>query len=122
LNVFCDGRIYNTVIDMGTLKPDTSYIYERVGNEVYAREAGSDPSTRRLIGYGYDPVTGHHIDYDKRTADGRPLIDHMREDKMWGEIRRMARTNPTLQSELERVIILYHLIKEENNTSSHHPV
>jgi hypothetical protein len=106
---------------MGTLKPGATYIYERVGNEVYAREAGADPSARQLIGYGYDPVSGHEIDYDKRTNDGRPLVDHIREDKLWGEIRRMARTNPTLQSELERVIMLYHLIKEES-TTSHHPV
>ena len=97
---------------MGSLKPGATYIYERVGNEVYAREAGEDPSTRKLIGYGYDPVTGHHIDYDKRTSDGRPLFDHLQEDKMWGDIRRMARTNPTLQSELERVITVYNLIKE----------
>jgi len=97
---------------METLKPDTAYIYERVGNEVYARESGADPSTRRLIGYGYDPITGHQIDYDKRTSDGRPLHDHLREDKLWGEIRRLARTNPALQSELERVIMLYNLIKE----------
>jgi len=106
---------------MGTLNPGATYVYERVGNEVYAREAGSDPSTRQLIGYGYDPVSGHAIDYDKRTNDGRPLVDHIQEDKLWGEIRRMARTNPTLQSELERVIMLYHLIKEES-TTSHHPV
>ena len=106
---------------MGTLKPGATYIYERVGNEVYAREAGSDPNTRQLIGYGYDPVSGHEIDYDKRTSDGRPLVDHIRDDKMWADIRRMARTNPTLQSELERVIILYHLIKEES-TTAHHPV
>jgi hypothetical protein len=97
---------------MGTLKPDTIYIYERVGNEVYAREFNSDPSTRQLIGYGYDPVSGHQIDYDERTSDGQPLIHQLRDDKLWGEIRRMARTNPTLQSELERVIMLYHLIKE----------
>jgi hypothetical protein len=106
---------------MGTLKPGADYIYERVGNVVYAREAGADPSTRTEIGWDYDPVSGHHIDYDKRTADGRPLIDHIREDKMWGEIRRIARTNPTLQSELERVIMLYHLIKQEEAVK-HHPV
>ena len=41
---------------MGTLKPGATYIYERVGNEVYARESGADPSTRRLMGYAYDPV------------------------------------------------------------------
>ena len=96
---------------MGTLKPDATYIYERNGNEVYAREAGADPSTRRLIGHSYDPVNGHHIDHDSRTSDGRLLFDHIQEDKMWGEIRRLAKTNPALQDSLERVIMIYKLIK-----------
>ena len=96
---------------MGTLKPDVKYIYERVGNEVYARESGADPSTRQLMGYSYDPVTGHHVDYDKRTSDGRPLVDHIREDKMWADIRRLSKTNPALQDALERAIIIYKLIK-----------
>lgn len=42
----------NMATSMGTLKPGATYIYERVGNEVYAREAGADPNTRELIGYG----------------------------------------------------------------------
>ena len=96
---------------MGTLKPNATYIYERVGNEVYAREFGANPSTRQLIGYEYDPVTGHHVDYDKRTSDGRPLVDHLRETKLWAEIHRMAKTNPALQDALERVIMIYRLIK-----------
>ena len=33
------------------------------------------------------------------------------EDQMWGEIRRMAKTNSTLQEALERVIMIYKLIK-----------
>ena len=99
------------VTGMGNLKTGAIYIYERVGNEVYARESGAEPSTRRLMGYAYDPVNGHHVDYDKRTSDGRPLFDHMQEDKMWGEIRRMARTNPTLQDSLERAIMIYKLSK-----------
>ena len=108
---------------MSRLKPDTAYIYERVGNEVYAREAGSDPSTRILIGYGYDPVNGHRIDYDRRTADGRPLHDHLMEDKMWGDIRRMARTNPALQDALERVIVTYNLVREDHDKPvMYHPV
>ena len=37
---------------MGTLKPDTTYIYERVNDVVYARESGS--STRREVGRDYD--------------------------------------------------------------------
>jgi len=96
---------------MGTLKPGATYIYERVGNEVYARESGAEPSTRRLIGHSYDPVTGHHIDYDSRTSDGRPLFDHLQENKMWADIRRLAKTTPALQDALERVIMIYRLIK-----------
>ena len=98
---------------MGTLKPDATYIYERVGNEVYAREFGADPLDRTLVGYGYDPITGHRIDYDSRTSDGRPLRDHIMEDKLWGEIRRTAKTNPTLQDALERAIMIYQLSKED---------
>ena len=101
----------NMDMSMGTLKPGATYIYECVGNEVYARESGAEPSTRELIGYGYDPVNGHHVDYDKRTSDGRPLFDHLQEDKMWGEIRRLARTSPALQDAVERVIMIYRLIK-----------
>jgi hypothetical protein len=96
---------------MGTLKPGATLIYERVGNEVYAREAGADPSTRQLMGYAYDPVTGHHVDYNKRTSTGDSLFDRMQEDKMWGEIRRMARTSPALQDAVDRVIMIYRLIK-----------
>jgi hypothetical protein len=39
-------------------------------------------------------------------------LDQLKEDKLWGEIRRAAKTNEALQSALERVIILYHLSKE----------
>jgi len=99
------------VMSMGTLKPGATYVYERNGNEVYARESGAAPSTRQLMGYAYDPVTGHHVDYDKRTSDGRPLFDRMQEDKMWGEIRRLAKTSPALQDALERAIMIYKLIK-----------
>ena len=97
------------VTSMGTLKPGATYVYERVGNEVYAREFGSD--TRQLMGYSYDPVTGHQIDYTKQTSTGDSLFDRLQEDKMWGEIRRLARTNPTLQDAVERVIMIYKLIK-----------
>jgi hypothetical protein len=99
------------VTSMGTLKPGATYIYERVGNEVYAREAGADPSTRQLMGYGYDPVTGHQIDYTKQTSTGDSLFDRLQEDKMWGDIRRLAKTNPALQDAVDRVIMIYRLIK-----------
>jgi hypothetical protein len=98
---------------MGTLKPGATYIYERNGNEVYARESGADPSTRQLMGYAYDPVNGHQIDYTKQTSNGDNLYDRLQEDKMWGEIRRMARTSPALQDALDRAIMIYKLIKVE---------
>ena len=86
---------------MGTLKPDATYIYERVGDTVYARESGS--LERYPVGW----------EFDNRTSDGRPLIDRMQEDKMWGEIRRAASTNPALQKALDRAIMIYRLSKDD---------
>ena len=88
---------------MGSLTPGATYIYERNGEEIYARESGK--TDRKLIGYQYE----HTV--DPRTHDGRPLHEHIMEDKLWGEIRREARTNKVLQEALERVKILYHLSK-----------
>ena len=89
---------------MGNLKPNTTYIYERNGEEIYAREIGK--TDRKLIGYQYENKI------DPRTPDGRPLYEHLKEDKLWGEIRRAARTNKALQSVLDRAIIVYHLSKD----------
>ena len=89
---------------MGSLTPGATYIYERNGEEIYARETGK--TDRTLIGYQYENKV------DPRTHDGRPLYEHMKEDKLWGEIRREARTNKVLQDALERVILVYHLSKE----------
>jgi hypothetical protein len=94
---------------MGTLKPGAAYIYERDGNVVYAREFGADPNSRVEVGYKYD----------HRTSDGRPLQHHLMDDKLWGEIRRFAETNDTLQSELDRVKILYYLLKDDNDIQHH---
>jgi hypothetical protein len=91
---------------MGTLKPGATYIYERNGDEVYAREFGE--TDRTLIGYKYE-IEGK---LDPRTSDGRPLIEHIREDKLWGEIRRAAKTNSALHQALDRAILIYHLSKE----------
>ena len=95
---------------MGTLTPDMTYVYERVGNTVYAREVGSAPSTRTEIGYDYDPISGHR--YDSRTNDNRPLHDHIMDSKLWGEIRRESRTNKVLKDALDRAILIYHLSKD----------
>jgi hypothetical protein len=88
---------------MGKLKSGVQYIYEKADGVTYSREAGADPSTRKEIGWVYD----------SRTPDGRPLRDHLLEDKMWGEIRRAAKTNPSLQKALDRVITIYRLSKDD---------
>jgi hypothetical protein len=95
---------------MGTLKTNATYIYERNDNVVYAREFGADPSTRQVVGWDYnkdDPT------FDPRTADGRTLREHIVEDKLWGEIRREAKTNVTLQRALDRAIMIYRLSKDK---------
>jgi len=88
---------------MGSLKKGSTYIYERDGGTVYAREIGADPSSRVEVGYNYDP----------RTDDGRPLHDHIMDSKLWGEIRREAKTNITLQKALDRAIMIYRLSKDK---------
>ena len=46
------------------------------------------------------------IRYDKS------LYNDLMEDKMWGEIRRLAKTNPAMREYTDRCIELYHLLKE----------
>ena len=82
---------------MGQLKPGATYIYERVGDTVFRRESGA--TDREVVGY------------DARMNDGRLLVDHIQEEKLWGQIRQAARTNPTLQDALERAIMIYQLSK-----------
>jgi len=90
---------------MGDLKPGVKYIYERNGEEIYAREVGA--KDRKLIGYQYENSV------DPRTADGRPLYEQLKESKMWGEIHREAKTNPALQTALDRAIMIYKLSKDK---------
>lgn len=76
-------------------------IFERANGIIYSREFGASADTRKEIA----------IDNDPRTSDGRPLYDHLQEDKLWGDIRRAACTNPTLQDALDRAILIYNLSK-----------
>jgi len=95
---------------MGNLKPGITLIHERVDNVVYTREFGADPMTRKVTGWDYnkdDPK------FDPRTDDGRPLHDHITDSKLWGEIRREAKTNITLQKALDRAIMIYRLSKDK---------
>ena len=89
--------MHNTVIHMGQLRPGATYIYERDGDTVFRRESGA--VEREVMGYDY------------RTSDGRPLHDHLMDSKLWGDIHRAAKTNPTLQDAVDRVIMIYRLSK-----------
>ena len=89
---------------MGNLKPGASYVYERVDGMVYAREVGADPSTRQVIGWAENLDRGEKIEKDWHSK--------LMEDKLWGDIRRAAKTDPTLQEALERVKVTYYLTKD----------
>jgi hypothetical protein len=89
---------------MGTLKPGASYIYERVGGTVYSREAGSNPSTRTVAGYSLE---SNNDPYYKNIAN-----DYLLEIE-WKDIIRSSKDNPTLQAAIDRVKILYHLSKKD---------
>jgi hypothetical protein len=97
---------------MGSLKPRIPLIYERIDDVIYSREVGAAPDTRIEVGYRYD----------SRTSDGRPLVDHIRDSKLWGDIHRAASDNPTLQKALEQCIIIYYLSKEKKQPPDWHPV
>ncbi len=84
---------------MGSLVPGVSLIYERVDDTVYSRRSGE--TEREVVGHDHDP----------RTSDGRPLRDHLLDSKLWGDIRREAKINPTLQDALDRAIMIYQLSK-----------
>ena len=89
----CLTRMHNLIIMPNIFEsPDK-------GKRVYERESGS--SDRTLI-------------IDNRTVDGRPLYEHIQEDKLWADIRRRARTHPGLQDELNRVIMFYQLMNERH--------
>jgi hypothetical protein len=95
---------------MGNLKPGVTLVHEQADGVVYAREFGADPSTRQVVGWAYDKEDPN---FDPRTGDGRPLRYHIMEDKLWGEIRRAAKTNPALQTALDRAVMIYRLSKDK---------
>lgn len=81
---------------MGSLTPGTTYIYERVGSDIYAREFGS--SERKLVGKDYNSK-----DIQAQLQDGQ----------LWYSIRKAAETNPSLQKALENAILIYKMIQSD---------
>jgi hypothetical protein len=41
------------------------------------------------------------------------LVKNLEQDRLWGNIRRAAETNTTLQDALDRAILIYNLSKHE---------
>jgi len=76
---------------------DQKYIYESPdkGGTIYRRKFGKND--RELY----------------RVSDEvSEQLAEIREDELWGEIRRAAKSNKVLQDALERAILIYHLSKE----------
>jgi hypothetical protein len=94
---------------MGNLKPGATYIYERQGGTVYAREMGAPPDTRFAIGWDWEPEAN-----PARIRSASP--DSILEAQLWYRIKEASLTNPTLHEAIERVKLLYYLSKEKDGT------
>ena len=66
------------------------------GETVYKRESGS--LDRELVSIS-----------EKKKS----IHDQLKEDQLWGEIRRKAKTNVALRDILNQAIMVYNLIKDE---------
>jgi hypothetical protein len=95
---------------MGSLTPGATYIYERVGDKVYAREEGKNEKI--LVGY----------DWKRDPLDHRNYMSQPNEAQLWHDIRQASLENKELEYALERVKILYYLSKDKNASVMHHPV
>lgn len=91
---------------MGRLKPGATYVYERQGGTIYAREFGAAPEQRFEIGYDWEPEDNPAR---VRGADRTSVV----ENQLWYEIRQEAKTNHVLQEALDRVKIIYELSKKD---------
>ena len=68
------------------------------GETVYVRQAGSSERTLHS--------------QSTRQSD---LLKNLKEDQLWGNIRRVAKTNVALADALNKAKMIYALIKKENN-------
>ena len=77
------------------------YVYESPdgGRTVYQREIGSSERT----------LTPNSV---KMTQD---LLDQMREDKMWGDMRRMSKNDSALAELLSHAVVYYKLKYEKDS-------
>lgn len=92
---------------MGSLTPGATYIYERDGGTVYAREMGK--TERQVIGYAYEGEVGLKDTPREDTFLGQPMSEIM----LMAAILEESKTNSALREEVERVKILYHLGRKD---------
>ena len=90
---------------MGTLKPGATYVYESPdgGDTVFAREVGKPDSEKILVGY----------------RAGKSKYDELMNHNLWRDICELAKTNSTLKSEVERLIMVFELCKEQEPIQHH---
>lgn len=81
---------------MGTLKPGSTYIYEKVNGVTYARELNDLPNKRVEVGRDYEQ-------------------QDWIETQLWQDIVRAGRTNPALQKVLDRAKLIYQTIKDSDD-------
>jgi len=77
---------------MGSLKPDATYVYERVDDRIYAREMGQ--TDRRLIGRLDNPNSA--------------MREYQREIN---NVLRMCDADPAMRELLDQLFVLYNLKK-----------
>lgn len=80
---------------MGSLKPGATYVYERAGGIIYAREFGE--TKRRVVGYASDD--------DHISASGKRMMSEL------NEVVRMCETDPAMRAMLEQLFVMYNLKK-----------
>jgi hypothetical protein len=77
---------------MKKLESNKSYIYEKADGVTYAREFGG--VDRIVVGYDFK-------------------AEERKEDELWKEIRKAARTDKNLSKALDKVKVLYRLSKDD---------
>jgi hypothetical protein len=77
---------------MGNLNPGVTYIYERAGGIIYAREFGS--SERKIVGY-----------------DAHNSPEQLRTKEQINDILQMCETDPGMKQILEQLFVMYNLKK-----------
>lgn len=73
-------------------------IYEHVDGVIYQRQFNEDISQRQEIA---------------RSEQRQRLDQALQEQQLWHDIRQTAKANPALQEALDRVVVIYNLIKQQ---------